>query len=122
MNKPDFQQTKEYIKELGKISRNFNEIFDTTGLEQNISESVFREKCEMAKDRLSDISIERLKELKTGIRTNILQDYGIRNFKELSDMSDADIMAINGIGEKTGSYHSFHDCQDTGRTGTHDNH
>ena len=100
MNKPNFQQTKEYIKELGKISRNFNEIFDTTGLEQNISESVFREKCEMAKDRLSDISIERLKELKTGIRINILQDYGIRNFKELSDMSDADIMAINGIGEK----------------------
>ena len=100
MNKPDFKQTKENIKELSQISKSFNAIFDTTQLEQNISENAFQKKNEKAQERLADIPIERLKELKVGIRTNALQEYGIHNFKELSDISDREMMSINGIGEK----------------------
>ena len=90
----------ENIQDLCDLGSRFKRIFETDDLTGSIREECLCLKKKEARKQLEEIPVERLKELRSGIRADALAEQGITSLRMLFDLSDPEILAVRGIGEK----------------------
>ncbi len=101
MKKPDFKELHEMLERLDALDAGLSGIF----LDREIQEEQVRLVAAAAltveaKRALSEISTEELKASRAGIRVSALQEAGFTNLGTLSAATDAQIAAVEGVGEK----------------------
>ncbi len=101
MEKPNFRDLKKLIRAIDDTNRAFKSIYSDRQLqEKNIRTLCGRLAASAARKALYDISVEELKKAKAGIRVQSLIDAGYTNLGQIAAMSDYELQAIDGIGEK----------------------
>ncbi len=101
MQKPDFKELNRLIKAIEDTCAGFDSMFADRQLQLDKIRAI----CSLiaadyAKEALSEISVEELKNAKQGIRVSVLQEAGFNNLGDIAKATDYDIQSIEGIGEK----------------------
>lgn len=101
MERPDFKEIRRLTDLLEKLDASFEELFTgTEALEMSLKDLCGEVLFKQARESLKAISVDELKNSKAGIRTQALLDAGYRTLYDLSELSDEEMTAIQGIGEK----------------------
>ena len=101
MNRPDFKEVKRLIKGAEAFDASFQEMFrGIRELEQAAKNACDDTRMRQAEKALSDIPTDELKASASGIRVAALHEAGYHTLEQLSKVSDRELLAISGIGEK----------------------
>ena len=101
MQKPDFEWFRDSIDTIESMSSAFDSIYaDKQTLENAIKDICSHIAANMAREGLSKISVEEMKNAKAGIRVAALQEAGYTDLGKLSAASGTELTAIDGIGDK----------------------
>jgi superfamily II DNA or RNA helicase len=101
MRKPDFKVLRTLLRAVEDTNKAFGDIY----AEQEAQEQEVRRLCQKAaaqlgKEALDEYSVEELKNARAGIRVSALENAGYKTLGDLGRASNADIEAVEGIGEK----------------------
>ena len=101
MQRPDFRESTQLIRELEGYLADLRSIFDGTRmLEERARDLCGTKMMAYAAEALAGIPVEELKNSKAGIRTAALEEAGYRSLNDLYRVTDAELCAVPGIGEK----------------------
>lgn len=101
MSRPDFKCVNDLINIVEKQLVSFENIFEGTDLlEYQLSNLCLALKLAQARESLKEISVDELKNAKANIRTSLLEEAGINTLYDITDKTEAELIAIDGIGEK----------------------
>ena len=101
MNRPNFKDIKKLKKAIFEIEAAFRKMYEDKSLQiEDIKHLCGRLAGAKARESLSGISTEELKNAKAGIRVSALQEAGFTDFGKLAEATDYDLMSVDGIGEK----------------------
>lgn len=101
MKKLDFN----HVKQLMQSAKELNDYVQFMSDDQKRQEKEVEEECSRliglrALEALEGISVDELKNSKSGIRTSALREAGYDNLFQLARLKDWELTAVNGIGEK----------------------
>ena len=101
MGKLDFKKVNQLVKALETLDASFGYLMtDQSRQEKAIQEAGRKVLAKSAKESLSRISIEELKNSKAGIRVSALQEAGYATLADLDQAADWELQSVEGIGEK----------------------
>ena len=101
MRKPDFNNLNKLTKTMSDIDNAFASMYaDKQIQENNIKHLCARKTAGDARKKLAGISTDELKKAKVGIRVSALMDAGYNNLGDVAMATDADLLKVDGIGEK----------------------
>lgn len=101
MEKPNWKELSRILELLKGLDGVFTEIFDDEARQvQEIRDAYLAALRANALRSLRQVSVSELKKSKAGIRTAALSEKGLTSLADLANASDADLIALDGVGEK----------------------
>lgn len=101
MQRPDFRESAQLIRELEGYLADLRGIFDgTRTAEERARDLCGTKMMANAGEALAGIPVEELKNSKAGIRTAALKEAGYHTLNDLYRVTDTELCAVPGVGEK----------------------
>ncbi len=101
MRKPEFKGFRTLLKAIEDTDKALGDIYaDRQTQEQDVRRLCQKAAAILGKEALDDYSVEELKNARAGIRVSALENAGYKTLGDLARASNADIEAVEGIGEK----------------------
>ena len=102
MRRPDFKEVTRLVQHLRDMDARFREMLEETSrIEKEAREACEALLMEQTSFRLSDFSVEELKNAKMSSQVTVLKDAGYQTFLDLYKAGDHELLAVKGIGEKS---------------------
>ena len=101
MQRPKFKDLNKLIGAIADVDNALDGMFEDRQVQIDSIMKICRQiAAESAQNGLADISVNELKNARAGIRVAAIEEAGITNLFQLSRLTDFEMMAIEGIGEK----------------------
>ncbi len=97
----NFKEVNKLVNALAALDMGLTGMFEAKAVEERRIQELCRELLmEDARESLSSISVEELKNSRAGIRVSALMDAGYKDLRQLDLAPDWQLAAVDGIGEK----------------------